>query len=225
MGLIQSLFIFCQLTLLNERREVSQARPTYIEAEFLRKALGADYKSINIRLREGEYQYDLAKMIASFHLEMRFPDVKDIIGKLYSEEKTSDVQFVRKIQTILKKMEKSNIITILPKRRPWELQRYALLSLKFQDVDRNLVVLASDQQMKQTQDLLYHLPAQQPEAGAIGIRSVMVRIFLLSFIIVASYSAVLWSLMQPVVNAAVFVVAFSLATVSSIILGKVLSKR
>jgi len=225
MVFIQSVFIFCQLTVLNERLEVSQARPTYIEAEFLRKALGVDYKSINIRLREGEYQYDLARMIASFHIELRFPDVKDIIGRLYSEEKAADVQFVRKIQTILKKMEKSNIITILPKKRPWELQRYALLSLKFQDVDKNLVVLASDQQMKQTQNLLYHLPAQHPEAGAIGVRDVIVRIFLLSFVVVASYSAVLWSLMQPVVSAAVFVVAFSLAIVSSIILGKVLAKR
>jgi hypothetical protein len=225
MVLIQSVFIFCQLTVLNERLEVSQARPTYIEAEFLRKALSADYKSINIRLREGEYQYDLARMIASFHFELRFPDVKDIIGRLYSEEKAADVQFVRKIQTILKKMEKSNIITILPKKRPWELQRYALLSLKFQDVDKNLVVLASDQQMKQTQSLLYHLPVQQPEAGAIGVRGVLVRIFLLSFVVVASYSAVLWSLMQPIVSAAVFVAAFSLAIVSSIILGKVLAKR
>jgi len=225
MVFIQSVFIFCQLTVLNERLEVSQARPTYIEAEFLRKALGVDYKSINIRLREGEYQYDLARMIASFHIELRFPDVKDIIGRLYSEEKAADVQFVRKIQTILKKMEKSNIITILPKKRPWELQRYALLSLKFQDVDKNIVVLASDQQMKQTQNLLYHLPAQQPEVGAIGVRDVIVRIFLLSFVVVASYSAVLWSLMQPVVSAAVFVVAFSLAIVSSIILGKVLAKR
>jgi hypothetical protein len=96
------------------------------EIQFLQEALSAEYKISSIRLRDGEHQHSLAKAIASFQLELCFPDVKDIIKRLYGEEKTADVQLVRKIQTILKKMEKSNIVKILPKKKPWELQKYAL---------------------------------------------------------------------------------------------------
>jgi len=85
----------------------------------------------------------MAEGIASFQLELRFPDVKDIIERLYSEEKTDDPQFVRKIQTILKKMEKNDVVRILPKKKPWELQRYALSSFKFIDVDKKPVVLGT----------------------------------------------------------------------------------
>jgi hypothetical protein len=155
---------------------------------------------------------------------LHFPDVKDIIRKLYAEEKISDVQFIRKIQTILKKMERSNIVTILPKKKPWELQRYALLSFKFQDVDKNLIVLASDQQRKQMQDLLYHV-STQPGAATLTPSNAIVKILLLSFIIVASYSAVLWALIQPIIDLVIFIIAFSSAVVSSIILGRVLSQR
>jgi len=45
----------------------------------LQEALVANYKTGDIRLREGEYRYDLEKAIASFQLELYFPDVKDII--------------------------------------------------------------------------------------------------------------------------------------------------
>jgi len=216
--------MFCQLKLLNERKQVSQTKLTSIETRFLHEALSGDYKTSNIRLREGEYQYDLAMTIASFHLELHFPDVKDIIRKLYAEEKIGDVQFIRKIQTILKKMERSNIVTILPKKKPWELQRYALLSFRFQDVDKNLIVLASDQQRKQMQDLLYHV-STQPGAATLTPSNAIVKILLLSFIIVASYSAVLWALIQPIIDLVIFIIAFSSAVVSSIILGRVLSQR
>jgi hypothetical protein len=92
------------------------------EIKFLEEAASADIVSINIRLREGEYQYNLVKAIASFQLDLMFPDVKDLIGRLYGEGKALDLQFVRKIQTILKKMEKSGIVRILPKKNPWQLQ-------------------------------------------------------------------------------------------------------
>ncbi|MFZ0966558.1 MAG: hypothetical protein WAN82_08045, partial [Candidatus Bathyarchaeia archaeon] len=140
---------------------MAQHRPTLSEMRFLQEALSADYRTSNIRLREGEYQYTLAKAIASFQLGLRFPDVKDIIKGLYGEEKASDIQFIRKIQTILKKMEKSSIVQILPKKKPWDLQRYALTSFKFQDVDKNLVAFATDYQIKQTQDMLRSISNQR----------------------------------------------------------------
>jgi len=77
------------------------------QIEYLEQSLGSDAKSVNIRLRQGEYQFDLAKEIASFELQLHFPDVKDLTKKLYGEAKTGDIQFIRKIQTILKKMEKA----------------------------------------------------------------------------------------------------------------------
>jgi len=174
----------------------------------------------NIRLREGEYQYSLVKAIASFQLELMFPDVKDLIRRLYGEEKTLDLQFVRKIQTILKKMEKSYIVRILPKRNPWQLQRYALSSFKFQDSDKNLVVLATDQQIKQMQDLLHSALVRQ-ERGRRGYFWAAALIF---FVIV-SYAAVVWALVQPVVNVVVFVSGLFASVICSLVLGEILSRR
>jgi len=187
---------------------------------FLQEALSADYRTSNIRLREGEYQYTLAKAIASFQLELHFPDVKDIIKGLYGEEKVSDIQFIRKIQTILKKMEKSNIVRILPKNKPWELQRYALSSFKFQDIDKNLVTFATDYQIKQAQDMLRSISNQQ-EAPTVKLNKI--EICMLVLIVVAFYAASVWALMQYVINSIIFVLAFSVAIACSVILGKVLS--
>jgi len=184
---------------------------------FLQEALSADYRPSNIRLREGEYQYTLAKAIASFQLELHFPDVKGIIKGLYGEEKTSDIQFIRKIQTILKKMERSNIVRILPKKKPWDLQRYALTSFKFQDVDKNLVAFATDYQIKQAQDMLRSISIPQ-EVNKI-------KICILVLIVVAFYMTSVWALMQYIVNPIIFVLAFSVAIACSIMLGKVLSHR
>jgi hypothetical protein len=182
-----------------------------------------DHRNGNIRLRQGEYQYDLAKVIATFQLELYFPDVKDITKRLYGEEKSGDVQFIRKVQTILKKMEKANITRILPKNKPWELQRYALLSFKFQDTDKNLVVLATDHEMKQSQDLLQSILSQEkPRAG---LYSAKIKICVLAFTVVASYMAVLWDFIQPIIDPIVFVPAFSIAVACSILLGKVLSQE
>jgi hypothetical protein len=199
---------------------LAQRKLTLSEIRVLQEALSADYKTGNIRLREGEYQYTLAKAIASFQLELRFPDVKDIIKGLYGEEKASDIQFIRKIQTILKKMERSNIVQILPKKKPWDLQRYALTSFKFQDVDKNLVTFATDYQIKQAQDML-RSTSNQREAPTVKLNKIM--ICMLTLIVVAFYAASVWALMQYVINPIIFVIAFSVAIACSVILGKVLS--
>ena len=196
---------------------MAQHRPALSEMRFLQEALSADYRPSNIRLREGEYQYTLAKAIASFQLELRFPDVKDIVKGLYGEEKASDIQFIRKIQTILKKMERSNIVRILPKKKPWDLQRYALTSFKFQDVDKNLVAFATDYQIKQAQGMLRSISIPQ-EVNKI-------KICILVLIVVAFYMTSVWALMQYVVNPIIFGLAFSVAIACSIMLGKVLSHR
>ena len=201
---------------------MAQHRPTLSEMRFLQEALSADYRTSNIRLREGEYQYTLAKAIASFQLELRFPDVKDIIKGLYGEEKASDIQFIRKIQTILKKMEKSNIVQILPKKKPWNLQRYALTSFKFQDADKNLVTFATDYQIKQAQEMLRSI-SNQREEPTVKLNKIMICMLVL--IVVAFYTASVWALMQYVINPIIFVLAFSVAIACSIMLGKALSRR
>jgi hypothetical protein len=177
-------------------------------------------------LREGEHQYSLAKAIASFELELYFPDVKDLVRKLYGEEKTADIQLIRKVQTILKKMEKSNIVKILSKRAPWELQRYALSSFRFQDADRNLVVLASDEQIKQTQSLLNTVLSQE-DTTLVKWRSVRSRLYalMLSLLVISSYLAIVWDVLQPIVSWVVFVSAFSVAIAGSIVLGRTLSRE
>ena len=203
---------------------MSQRKLTSSEVRFLRDALNADVKVGNIRLREGEYQYDLAKAIASFQLEIYFPDVKDIIKRLYGEEKTNDVQFVRKVQTILKKMEKSSIVRILPKKTPWELQKYVLSGFKFQDSDKNLIVLGTDQEIKQAENLLQSLVNQQKISRTIS-GNFVARILILSFLIGGSYVAILWTLLQPVINPLILIPAFFIAVLCSILLGKALSSE
>jgi hypothetical protein len=200
---------------------LAQHKPTLSEMRFLEEALSADYVNGNIRLREGEYQYVLAKAIISFQLELRFPDVKDIVRRLYGEEKASDIQFIRKIQTILKKMEKSNIVRILPKKKPWDLQRYALTSFKFRDVDKNLVTFATDDQIKQAQDMVRSI-SNQLEVPSVKPSKIVIGILLL--VTVAFYAASVWALMQYIINPIIFVVAFSIAMACSVMLGKTLSR-
>ena len=201
---------------------MAQGRLTLIEMRFLQEALSADYKTGNIRLREGEYQYSLAKTIASFQLELYFPNVKDIIKRLYGEEKARDIQSIRKIQTILKKMEKSDIVRILPKKKPWDLQRYALPSFKFQDVDKNLVIFVTDHQIKQAQDALQSISIR---LEAPTVTSNRIKICVLILIVVISYVTGVWALMQFIINPIIFILAFSVAVACSLMLGKVLSQR
>ena len=190
------------------------------EIKFLEEAASADLVSINIRLREGEYQYNLVKAIASFQLDLTFPDVKDLIWRLYGEEKALDLQFVRKIQTILKKMEKSSIVRILPKKNPWQLQRYALSSFRFQDNDKNVVILATDQQMKQMQDGIRSALTEQ-DVG----RKDYLKTLALSLILVASYTVAVWSLVQQSISLIVFVPGLSVSIVCSLMLGKMLARK
>jgi hypothetical protein len=197
------------------------------EAQFLKEALDAEYKISSIRLREGEHQLSLAKTIASFQLELCFPDVKDIIKRLYGEGKTADVQLVRKVQTILKKMEKSNIVKILPKKKPWELQKYALSSFKFQDVDKNMTALATDEQIKQAQNLLNSAQTQlqKDDSRKLGSAKVRIYTFILALIVVVSYITMIWDVMQPAISPIIFVSAFSIAIAGSVALGMMLSRR
>jgi hypothetical protein len=199
---------------------LSQRRLLLREIEFLEEATSADIVSINIRLREGEYQYNLVKAIASFQLDLMFPDVKDLIGRLYGEGKALDLQFVRKIQTILKKMEKSGIVKILPKKNPWQLQRYALSSFRFQDSDKNLIVLATDQQMKQMQDGLRSALTEQDVGGRSYFRTLT-----LTLILVVSYAVAVWALVQPNLSPIVFVPGLSVSVICSLLLGKMLAEK
>ncbi|MEM3725998.1 MAG: hypothetical protein QXK98_03940 [Candidatus Bathyarchaeia archaeon] len=203
---------------------MSQHKLTRTEIQILQEALNSDCKDGNIRLREGEYQYDLAKAIASFQLELHFPDIKELVGKFYGEDKVNDVQFIRKIQTILKKMEKSNVVRILPKSRPWELQRYALTCFKFRDSDKNLVTFATEEQIKESQNLLRSALNQQ-QISPVETGKTRIKIYTLTFILIASYLVILWDFMQSNVNPAIFIPAFSIAVACSIIIGKILSRR
>jgi hypothetical protein len=175
-------------------------------------------------LREGEYQYNLARAIASFQLELYFPDVKEIIGRLFGGERINDIQFIRKIQTILKKMEKSDIVKILPKKRPWDLQRYALSSFKFQDVDKNLVILATDQQIKEAKNMIGSM-LNQKGMSAVKLRTINIKVGILVLMVIASYTAGIWALVQPTINPIIFISAFSVAVACSLMLGKLLSQR
>jgi hypothetical protein len=204
---------------------LSQHRLTRSEIAILKEALSAEHKATNIRLREGEYQYDLARTIAFFQLDLRFPDVKDITRNLFGEEKTNDIQFIRKIQTILKKMEKSGILRILPKKNPWELQRYFLLSFRFQDVDKSFVIFADDQQIEHSRDMLRDVLNRDAVPGSeIHGAYFKARIVFFALVVVASYAATLWALVQVTINPLVFILALILGLICSLLLGDALSR-
>ncbi len=212
-----------QLKLLKGVNSLSQLKLSPNEVQFLQDTLITEFKVTNIRLREGEYQHDLAKAIASYQLELQFPHVKDIIQRLYGEEKIKDIAFIRKIQTILKKMERNNVVKILPKGKPWALQRYVLSSFSFEDVDKNRVSFATEEQIVQMQDLLLSIGQQgQPTAKLATSKT---KIFALVAILIASYAAVLWDLMQPIITPILFIPGFSLAVICSLMLGRTLSRQ
>ncbi|PMB74370.1 hypothetical protein C0195_03190, partial [Candidatus Bathyarchaeota archaeon] len=193
---------------------MSEKMLTPSEAKVLQETCDADLKLVNVRLREGEYQHDLAKTIASFLLEHQFPNVKDIIDRRYGSEKVKDIRFVRKIQTILKKMEKSGIIQILPKEKPWDLQKYTLSSFKFQDADKKVVVLASDQQIKQAKEAIRSLLQENKNQKS------KMLIILTSLIVAASYILSVCALTQPTINTLIFIPSIAVSTLFSIVLGR-----
>lgn len=202
---------------------MSHLKLTATEKQILQDALSSDYRVVGIRLREGEYQFELSKAIADFQLELHLPDVKDLIKKLHGAEKVDDVQLVRKIQTILKKMEKSGVIKILPKTKPWELQRYALLSLKFIDIDKNQVSLATDEQIQQAKDKIKRIISQQ-NLSKLPQNILRSKVYVSAFLITLSYAILVWNLLQPIINPIIFAITFSLATLCSIVLGRSLSE-
>jgi hypothetical protein len=204
---------------------LSEDELTQTEIKSLQEAMSAEIKTVNLRLRQGEYQYDLAKTIASFLLELRFPNVKELIERLYGEGRANDIQFVREIQTILKKMERSSIVRILPKEKPWKMQGYSLLSFKFQDAERSLIVLATEQQIRGNHGLLTER-LKQTEAREAKPKSIKTRAYILTLttLIVISYAAILYMVSELIVNLSILVPAFSIAIVCSVILGKVLSR-
>ncbi|MEM2946894.1 MAG: hypothetical protein QXN96_01500 [Candidatus Bathyarchaeia archaeon] len=202
---------------------MSQHKLTPTEIQFLREALNSDYKIAGIRLREGEYQYELLKAIASFQLEFYLPNVKDLIKKIYGEEKVSDVQLIRKTQTVLKKMEKSGVTKILPKTKPWELQRYALSSFKFIDIEKNQVSLATNGQMQQLIEKIKSFVNQQ-DITTLRASGVKLKMCILAFMTIIFYIIMLWSLMQPTINPIIFAATFPPSILCSIMLGRVLSK-
>jgi len=202
------------------------------QIELLKQGLDSDTKSVNIRLRKGEYQYELAREIASFELQLHFPDVKDLVKKLYGEAKTEDTRFTSKIQTILKKMEKSNIVRILPKDKPWELQKYALTSFKFQDVDKNLVVLATEDQKKQTLDLLHSKPKPDQQHSIPTIKPITkpisyarIKVWTLILVVILSYAVVMWTIAQSTINLIILIPAFCIAAACSLLLGKLIAQK
>ena len=202
---------------------MSQRQFTANEIKSLQEALGSDLKKANIRLREGEYQFTLAKAIAELQLDLTFPDVKETIRKMSGDKEAGDIQVIRKIQTILKKMEKSNVVRILPKKKPWELQRYMLTSFRFQDAENNIVILAAEQQTKQSEELLQSAIKQQ--GASLNARNLsLAKVITLALALIASYITVLWSLIQPAISSVVFIPAFCAAAVTAIALGKALER-
>ncbi|MBS7637223.1 hypothetical protein KEJ37_07865 [Candidatus Bathyarchaeota archaeon] len=200
---------------------MSQHKLTSIEIQCLQEAVTSDYKIAGIRLREGEYQYELSKAIASFQLEFYLPNVKDLIKKIHGEDKADDVQLIRKTQTVLKKMEKSGVTKILPKTKPWELQRYALSSFKFIDIEKNRVSFATDEQIKLAIEKIKSVVNQQ---NITTLRTNSVTLCILAFMTTICYIVMLWSIMQPTINPVIFAATFPLSILCSIMLGKVLSK-
>jgi hypothetical protein len=121
-------------------------------------------------------------------------------------------------------MEKSSIVSILPKKKPWDLQRYALSSFRFEDVDKSLVILATDDQIRQAQALLDSLSDQdQPPASGSAVFGA--KAVLLTLIIVIFYGISVWALTLPLVDPIIFIPAFTIAIICSLLLGKALSRE
>lgn len=203
------------------RDQSTQKILTPIEMQVLEESLRPDYKHVNVRLRRGEYQYELSKVIASFQLELCFPDIKALVKEMYGEEKVNDIQLVRKFQTILKKLEKSGVVKILPKVKPWELQRYALSSMRFIDSEKNQVSFATDEQIQQMHEKL-KIALNQQKANGVQMR---IKVCVLVFVITFSYVTTVWSLLQPTINPLLVAAPLSLIALCAVVLGRVLSRH
>jgi hypothetical protein len=47
-------------------------------------------------------------------------------------------------------MEAATVKALTVKKKSWELQRYALLSFKFQNIEKNLVIFTTESEIKRT---------------------------------------------------------------------------
>jgi K+-sensing histidine kinase KdpD len=121
-------------------------------------------------------------------------------------------------------MEKSGVIKILPKEKPWELQRYALTSFKFLDVEKNSVSFATNDEIEKTGQAMNSRP--KSESAPVQLpKSMNLQLPLLIAIIAVSLSLTIWTLTQSPVNLAIFIAAFFLAVTSSAILGALVAKK
>ena len=211
----------------SKEQAMTERTPSAKELEDLEEAMNSEARPVNIRLREGEYQHSLAKAIAAFGLKLHFPDVKELVRKLFGDKRTEDSQFLSKIQTILKKMEKSGTVKILRKEKPWELQRYALCSFKFHDVEKYEIVLATKAEIENTRRLIHSQSNKANEAVARLKHTININtgILLLIFVTVVSYSAIIWTLSLSAVDLVVFASASCVAIACSILLGILISRR
>jgi len=88
-----------------------------------------------------------------------------------------------------------------------------------------MTALATDEQIQQAQNLLNSTLSQLRE-GSSKLGSAKVRVYALTLVlaVVASYSAIVWEVLQPAISAIVFVSAFSIAIAGSVALGRMLSR-
>jgi len=127
----------------------------------------------------------------------------------------------------LKKMEKSGVIKILPKDKPWERQRYALSSFKFQDVEKNQIVLATKPEIDKALNLINTQPEPiRASRSASEPRKYRMTssILLLTLVIAASLTIAIWTLAQTTINLIVFGSLFCVSVVCSILLGIFISR-
>ena len=90
------------------------------------------------------------------------------------------------------------------------------------DRQKQATVPVIEQQIEQMQKLLHSILRQQ-KIHVVKKSKIKTKIFTLALIVGASYTAILWVLMQPIINPILFVPAFSIAIVCSLMLGKYLS--
>jgi hypothetical protein len=97
-----------------------------------------------------------------------------------------------------------------------------LSSFKFRDSEKTLVEFATDEQIKQAQNLLRTIINQQ-ETISPKLINIKAKISLLLLIIIVSYATILWNLTHPALNPVIFTIALSIALTCAIMLGKTLS--
>jgi hypothetical protein len=77
-------------------------------------------------------------------------------------------------------------------------------------------------ELSQSENLLHAMVNQQGARVPALINS-GVRVLVLAVVVLLSYVAVLWDFLQPMIDPAVFVLALSVAVISSVALGRALA--